>query len=301
MVPRLVERGYPAEYAAALAAAGGSLGIIVPPSIMFIIYGAITSTSIGDLFLAGILPGLLMVIFMCIAISIESRIRGIGDERSAFSAPELVKSIWVSRFALGAPVIILGGIYSGVFTPTEAAAVAVFYVLIFDAFSKRDFSFKNLYGIFVRSGSVIAIIAPIIMFSSVFGEVLSIMRIPDAIANAFLDKTQGYTLTLLTVLFLIVAIGCFLEAIASLLILTPIIIPIAEPLGIDPVQLGVFFVCALTIGFITPPVGINLFVASAISQQPYIAIARRVLPLLLALVLATLCVGWIPWLTLWFR
>lgn len=301
MIPRLVERGYPKPYAAALAAAGGCLGIIVPPSLIFIIYGVITSTSVGDLFLAGIVPGLLMAGLMCVAVYVECRRSGIGPAAGRFDLREVGRATWACKYGLGAPAVILGGIYSGVFTPTEAAAVAVAYCVIVEIFINRAITWRQMPGLLMRSGVVVGIIGPVIAFSIMFGEVLAILRIPEALAGAFLAFAGSRDAALAVSLVLLLVVGCFLETIAALIILMPILVPVVTAFGIDPVHFGVFVVCALTIGFITPPVGINLFVASAISGVPYLSIGRRVWPLLVALIVAAVLVGWIPLLTLWFK
>ncbi len=301
MIPELVRNRYPADYAAALAAGGGCLGIIVPPSIMFIIFGVVTSTSVGELFLAGILPGAVMMVLMCLAVYLECRVRGLGTSTTGFSAVEFVRAFWESKYTLIAPVIILGGIYTGVFTPTEAAAVAVLYCLGLEIFVNRSFRWSSVPGIFVRSGVVIGLIAPIIVFSLLFGEVLSIVRVPETIAAGFLKYATTADLALLAILALLIAVGSFMETIAAIIILMPIVFPVIKALGIDPVHFGAFVMCALTIGFITPPVGLNLFVASAVSGRPYMSIAIRALPLFFALLIATVIVGWVPFLSLWFR
>lgn len=301
MIPRLVERGYPIDYAAALAAAGGCMGIIVPPSLMFIIYGVITSTSVGDLFIAGVLPGLVMAVLLCLAVYIEVRVRGIGGAPTLFSVKQLGRATWECKYGLGAPAIILGGIYSGVFTPTEAAAVAVVYCIVVELFINRAIGWRDLGPLMARSGVILGIIAPVIVFSLMFGEVIALLRLPEAIANTFLKYASGPNTFLLATMLLLLLVGCFMETIAALIIVMPIMMPIVKAMGVDPVHYGVFVVCALTVGFITPPVGLNLFVASAISGRPYMAIAGRILPLFFALVAATTLVGWVPWLTLWFR
>lgn len=301
MIPSLVEKKYPRDYAAALAAAGGCMGIIVPPSLIFIIYGVITSTSVGDLFLGGILPGVVMALCLCTATYFQCRRNGWGGDVQRFSGTDLAASLWNARFGLGAPAIILGGIYSGVFTPTEAAAVAVAYCILVEVAINRAIRIRDLPQLFARSGTVVGIIGPVIAFSILFGEVLSVLRLPDQLADAFLTFATTRDTALLTVLVLLLVVGCFMETIAALIILMPILLPVAAAHNIDPVHFGVFVVCALTVGFITPPVGINLFVASAVSGVSYMRIAYRVWALFLALVVAVVAVGWIPFLSLWFK
>jgi C4-dicarboxylate transporter, DctM subunit len=248
-----------------------------------------------------LLPGLVMGVLMCLAVYIEVRAKGIGGAPAAFSIAELGRATWNCKYGLGAPAIILGGIYSGVFTPTEAAAVAVVYCIVVEMFVNRAVGWRDLGSLFARSGVIIGLIGPVIIFSLMFGEVIALLRLPEAIANTFLTHASDRNTFLICVLLLLLLVGCFMETIAALLILMPILIPVVKAMGIDPVHFGVFSVCALTIGFITPPVGLNLFVASAISGRPYMSIAGRVVPLFSALVVATILVGWVPWLSLWFR
>ena len=302
MIPSMVKHGYTKPYAAALAAAGGCLGIIVPPSLIFIIYGVITSTSVGDLFLGGVLPGVLMAALMCVANYFVCRTSSWGaPDRIPFRFHELLKATWEARYGLGAPAVILGGIYSGAFTPTEAAAVAVAYCLIVELFLTRGLTWKDVPKLLVRSGAISGIIGPVIAFSVLLAEVLAVLRIPDRLAGYLLSIPSGYVTGVLMIYFVLFVLGCFLETIAALIIMMPILLPIGTSLGFDPVHLGVYVVCALTVGFITPPVGINLFAASAVSGVPYLTIASRTWPLCLALTVAVVIIGFVPWLSLWFR
>ncbi|MFC4296685.1 TRAP transporter large permease [Castellaniella hirudinis] len=302
MIPSMVEKGYDKPYAAALAASGGCLGIIVPPSLIFIIYGVVTSTSVGDLFLAGVFPGVLMAACMCLANYLVCRYMKWGVQaRTTFSARRLGEKAWAARYGLLAPAIILGGIYSGIFTPTESAAVAVAYCLLVEILVTRGLSWKAVPDLLIRSGNITGMIGPIIAFSILFGEVMSVLRIPDALAEAMISTEMGFAGTVLAIMALLIVVGCFMETIASIIILMPILMPIALALHMDPVHFGVFIVCTLTIGFITPPVGINLFAASAVSGVPYPAIAARIWPLFLGLMAAATIIAFVPWLSLWFR
>ena len=302
MIPPMVERGYDRAYAAALAASGGCLGIIVPPSLIFIIYGVVTSTSVGDLFLGGVMTGALMAASMCLANYFVCRFTGWGaTDRGEFRFRELVSAAWGARYGLGAPAVILGGIYSGLFTPTEAAAVAVAYCLFVEIFLTRGVKWREVPKLLVRSGSISGIIGPVIAFSILFAEVLSVLRVPDRLATYMLSFPLGFVGTVLMILFILLVIGCFLETIAAIIIMMPILLPVAAKLGFDPVHFGVFTVCALTIGFITPPVGINLFAASAVSGVPYLNIALRAWPSFVALTAAVIIIAFVPWLSLWFR
>lgn len=302
MIPSMVERGYSKTYAAALAASGGCLGIIVPPSLIFIIYGVVTSTSVGDLFLGGVFTGLLMAASLCVANYFVCRLTSWGaTDRGSFELAEVFKAAWDARYGLGAPVVILGGIYSGIFTPTEAAAVAVAYCLFVELVLTRGVKWREIPRLLVQSGSITGIIGPVIAFSVLFAEVLSVLRVPDRLAAYMLSFPVGFVGTVLVILVILMVIGCFLETIAAIIIMMPILLPVAAKLGFDPVHFGVFTVCALTIGFITPPVGINLFAASAVSGVPYLNIAWRAWPSCVAMIAAVIVIAFVPALTLWFR
>lgn len=302
MIGPMVERGYRKSYASALAAAGGCLGIIVPPSLIFIIYGVVTSTSVGDLFLGGVFTGLLMAFSMCIANYLVCRLTKWGArDRTPFTFSTLIKATWDARYGIGAPAVILGGIYTGAFTPTEAAAVAVAYCMLVEVYLTRGLRWGDAPKLLVRSGLITGIIGPIIAFSVLFSEVLSVLRLPDQMGEFMLSLATNDVSLILMMLLLLLIIGCFLETIAAIIIMMPILLPVALKIGFDPVHFGVFVVCALTIGFITPPVGINLFAASAISGVPYLKIAAYSWPLCISLIVAVLLIAFIPGLTLWFR
>ena len=302
MIPTMVEKGYTKSYAAALAASGGCLGIIVPPSLIFIIYGVVTSTSVGDLFIGGVLPGVLMAACMCIANYVVCRYSSWGaTDRKPFSFREVRDAAWDARYGLGAPGVILGGIYSGYFTPTEASAVAVIYCLIVERYLTRGILWRDMPRLLVRSGCVTGIIAPIIAFSILFAEVLAVLRVPVRSTEFLLALPSGHFTAVLMMLFILVVGCCLLDAIAAVIILMPILLPVGMGMHFDPVHFGVFVMCGLTIGFIMPPIGLNLFAASAVSGVPYLAIAWRAWPMFISLVVATLIVAYVPWLSIWFK
>lgn len=302
MVPALKDKGYDSSYAASLAASGGILGVIVPPSLIFIIYGIATSTSVGDLFVAGVIPGLLMALGMCLANYFVCRFGKWGaSESTPFALANLKRAVWQARYGFGAPVVILGGIYGGLFTPTEAAAVAVAYVFIVELILVREVRFSELSDIFVAASRTTGILAPIIAFSILFGEILAILRVPEAIVEGFTGFGFGFSASVVMIVIMLLVVGCLLEPIAAILVVMPILYPIGVGLGFDPVHFGVFVVCTLSVGFITPPVGINLFAASAVSGEPFMRIALRAVPAFLALMLVCFAIAFSPSLILWFR
>lgn len=297
---KLVEKGYPKPYACALVASGACTGILIPPSIAYIIIGLVLGISSATLFQAAFVPGVIVLVAVIVTNAIVNRVRGYERSTAGFSAAGWVRSLNDAKWALAIPVIILGGIYSGVFTPTEAAAVAVAYCLLVELFLTRGVKFAEVSSLLVRSGRIAGIIGPVIAFSVMFAEVLAVLHIPERIAASMMSMTSGYVFVLLMVVFVLLVVGCFLETIAALIIIVPILMPVAHDLGVNPVHFGVLIVCALTVGFLTPPVGINLFAASAISGVPYLRIALRSWPLLVALTVAVVAIAFVPWLSIWF-
>lgn len=302
MIPALKKDGYEQPYAAALAAAGGSVGIIIPPSIVFIIYGLVTSTSVGDLFLGGIIPGLILTGSMCTANYLVSWRKGYGSsEHKHFSTRAFLKAIYTSRHGIAAPIIILGGIYGGIFTPTEAAAVAVFYCLFAELFLTRRLSFRDIPVLMVRSGVLSSVIACLVCFAVLFGEVLGMLRIPTRVATFLLGSTGNHILTIFIITVLLLVAGCLMETIATIVVLMPVLLPVGLKLGFDPVHYGVWVVCALSIGFITPPVGVNLFVASGLTGDSLTTVAKRALPFVIAMVVAETIIIFVPFFSTWFQ
>ncbi len=293
---------YHPSYAAALAAAGGTLGIIVPPSLIFIIYGVTTSTSVSELFLSGALVGLVLLGALFLAHFITCRVtKWSGDERHEFSAKVLFQRIWGARFGLAAPLVILGGIYSGVFTPTEAAAVAVIYCLFAELLLTRGMKLNQIPLLLQRSGRITGIIGPIIAFSILFSEVLSILRLPEKVTSFLATFASTPNEVLIVVMILLLFFGLFMEAIAIIILTMPVLVPLVTSMNIDPVHFGMVVVCSITIGFITPPVGINLFAASAVTKQPYVDISIKCWIFTISLIFATLAIIFFPTIALWHR
>ncbi|MDD9983016.1 MAG: TRAP transporter large permease [Gammaproteobacteria bacterium] len=277
-------------------------GLRLPPSLIFIVYGIATSTSIGDLFLGGIFPGLLLALAMCLANYLVCKYTDWGvPERRPFSWSDAASALWQAKYGLGAPLIILGGIYSGVFTPTEAASVAVAYVLVVEMVINRSFGVSELIAAFGRAAIMTGVLGPIIAFSILFGETLAILRVPTDIVTFFLGLPVGRAGAVALIIVVLLIVGCILEPIAAILVVMPILLPIGMELGFEPVHFGVFVVCALSVGFITPPVGINLFAAAAVSDEPFLNIAVKAIPAFIALIAAIVVVALFPGITLWFR
>lgn len=302
IIPALIASGYPRRFSTGLVATSGSLGILIPPSIPLIVYGIATEESIGDLFLAGVLPGLLagfMLLALVFAISYR-RGYGSGDEAIVMTTAEKFRALRDAVLSLALPALVLGGIYGGVFTPTEAAAMAVFYAVIVSVFVYRELDLKDLGGILLSSARTSAMIMFIIANGILFSFVLTSEQIPRDITELLLSyELNTFTFLLLVNIILLVA-GCFMETSSAILILAPILLPIALELGVNPIHLGVIMVMNLEIGMVTPPLGLNLFVASGMSGMSVLQVARAAIPTALVLLVALFLVTYVPAISLAF-
>lgn len=297
LIPEMIKRGYEKDFSTAVQAAGGTIGIMIPPSVPMILYGVVAGVSIGDLFIAGIIPGIFVAVSLMILVYIISIKRGYGGGER-FSLKDFGKAFADAILALLMPVIILGGIYGGIFTPTEAAAVAVVYGLIVGLIIYREIKWKDLSGIFTSSVITSAVILFIIAGASAFGYYLTRERVPREMAEFMLGITDNWIIALLIINLLLLIIGTFLETSAAIIILTPILVPIAEALGIDLVHFGVIMIVNLAIGFITPPVGVNLFVAANIAGTKFEKLVRAVVPFIIIMIVDVIILSFIPELSL---
>lgn len=292
MIDEMEKKGYNREFSTGVVAAGGTVGIVIPPSITLVVYGVTAGVSIGDLFMGGFAPGILMGISMCFLSYIISSRRGWKGVGS-FSAKKLIIGFKDSFFALLTPAIILGGIYSGMFTPTEAAAVAAVYAILVGMFVYKELKIKDFPEIIYKAVISTTLIMFIVGGAKVFGWLLTNLEIPHRIGVAFVHMTTSPILFLLMMNVLLLIIGTLINASAAVIILTPIFLPVAIQLGIDPLFFGVLMVVNLAIGCITPPVGLDLFVASAITDIPVERVMKAVFPylmvLLIDLLILTLC------------
>lgn len=294
LIPSMAKAGYGREFPTGLVATSGSLGILIPPSITLIIYGIAAEQSIGDLFIAGLLPGLLAGAMLLVMAVFISRRRNLGGEVIRMSNIEKVNAFRDASLSLLLPVFVLGGIYGGVFTPTEAAAMAVFYALVVSVVVYREMSLQDLIEVAVSSARVSAMVMFILANGILFSFVLTSERIPDQITNLIvsLDLSTWGFLLVINVFLLIV--GCFMDSGSAIIILAPIVLPVALELGIDPIHLGIIMVMNLEIGMITPPVGLNLFVGSSVSGLSILQVARAAIPSALVLLLALFIVTYVP-------
>ena len=298
LIPAMKKSGYSSDFAAAVQASGGSIGVIIPPSIPMIIFGFLTGASIGQLFAAGILPGVLIgVSLIAVATYISSR-RGYAAT-NRFSVKEVFRTFKHSLLALIAPLIILGGILFGIFTATESAAVAVVYALVIGLFVYREIRIKDLFHLFREGAVTSSIVMFIIASASVFSWIAAIEEIPARLAGSLMNLTEDPALLLLLINFVLLVAGTFVETTASLILLVPLITAMLPSLGIDIVQLGVIVVTNLAIGMLTPPMGICLIVSCSISGDSIAAISKRILPFLAVLIVDLLIITFFSPLTMY--
>ena len=291
MIPDMEKRGYDKGFATGLTAVAGTIGVIIPPSIPFVIYGVASGTSVGDLFKAGFIPGILIgigLMLVCYVISKKNGYKGV--ERKDVSLWATFKE---SFWALLAPVIILGGIYGGIFTPTEAAVVATVYSIFAGVFIYKELTWKIWIDSLKETANVNGYMGLALGFSMSFAAYLAMEQIPSKIAAALLSNVSSKTVILLLMLLILLIVGCFVDNISSCLILTPIFLPIATSLGMSPVHFGIMMSVALAIGFVTPPYGINLFVAAGVSKLRIEQVSKAALPFLAAELICLLLITFI--------
>lgn len=301
MIPAMVARKYDGGFASAVAAAAGSIGVIIPPSIPFVLYGVIGGVSVGSMFLAGIIPGLIIGVGLLITAYIISKKRGYKPEpgESTFKFKDVLTTFWDAKWALLIPVIILGGIYGGIFSPTEAAVVAVVYAIIIGKFVYKELSWHGLYESFRQAIVINSTTMIIIGLSVSFAYFMTIEQIPGEISDYLTALSSNPLVILLAINLLLLVVGMFIDTISALVVLTPILLPIVVTVGVDPIHFGVILVANLAIGFVTPPLGVNLFVASSVGGVRFEKIAFAVIPFLLSMIVCLLIITFIPALSLW--
>ena len=297
VIAGMVRAGYPLNFAAGVICNAGTLGILIPPSIVMVVYGAATETSVGKLFMAGVVPGIVLGLMLMVAIYVRARMIGLQKQPRA-SLTEVLQSGRDSLWGLLLIIIILGGIYGGVFTPTEAAAVAAVYAFLIAVFVYRDIGMKNVPGVLLQAGTVTVMLMFIVANALLFAHVLTTERIPQAIAETIIGWGMPAWQFLIVVNILLLIAGMFMEPTGIILILAPILFPIATRLGIDPVHLGIIMVVNLEIGMITPPIGLNLFVTSGITGMSIMQVVRAALPWTMVLLVFLIIVTYVPAMTL---
>ncbi len=294
MVNEMEKKGYSREWATGIVASSGVVGIVIPPSITMVVYGVIADCSIGDMFVGGFIPGMMMGLSMMIVSWYLAKKRGIAPE-GRFSFVGVLKAFKDSFFALMTPVIIIGGIYGGIFTPTEAAAVAAVYGILVGLFIYKELKFKDFPKIIFQAVIGTTMIMFLVGAANVFGWLLTNLQIPHKIAEFVVSITSSPVMFLMALNILLLVAGTMVNASAAVVIMTPIFLPVAKTLGIDPLFFGVLMVVNLAIGCITPPVGLDLFVASAITKVPIERVMVAALPYLFALLVTLVILTMFPW------
>lgn len=298
-IPILIGLGYDKTFSTSVVAVAGGLGVIIPPSIPFIMYGMASGASVSDLFLAGIIPGLVIAALLMGYAVFFCKKNGEDKEKIAEEIGQLHekgfgKVFRESFWAILSPVIVLGCIYSGITSPTEAAVISVYYALIVSLFIYKEIKFKDLWGILVEAIKTFTPILFILAASTAFSRVLTLMQVPQTVSSFILGNFSSKVLILLVINVFLLLVGMVMDTTPAILILTPILLPIAQGIGMDPIQFGVIMVVNLAIGFVTPPIGVNLFVASALTDVPVMEIARKALPMIGLFMIALLLFTFVP-------
>lgn len=294
VVPTMLEKGYSKSFTLALIATAGSIGVVIPPSIPMVIYGVSTSTSISGMFMAGFLPGILIGIGLIICCYFYCKKQGWKGDDRRYTVKEKLAAVWDAKWALINPVIILGGIYAGIFTPTEAAAVAAVYAFICGTFIHRELNIKNIFDPIAASCSTTGTTMVIIGCATAFTKILTIQRIPDMITKGISGLTTNYVLILLLINLLLLIVGCFMDTTPAMMVLSPILLPIALSIGMNPIHFGVIMVVNLAIGFITPPLGINLFVAARVGREPLETVTSGIMRFMVVMLICLMLITFIP-------
>ncbi|MBW2305433.1 MAG: TRAP transporter large permease [Deltaproteobacteria bacterium] len=315
MIPQMVRYGYNRGYSAVCIGAGGTLGILIPPSIPAVIYGIVTATSIGKLFIAGLLPGIMTGLALMItsyfifgrkmrnsvptptdhadsAISITEQDQLIAPKMSLFRA------LYEAKYAIVMPVLILGGIYTGVFTPTEAATVAVVYGLVATMFLDKELKPRQLIQVLLRASLVSGIVLILIGTALLFGKIMTLEHFQTTIANLILSLSPNKYVILTLILIFLIVLGMFMETLAAIILFGPMLLKIAVPLGIDPIHFGIIMILASEVGFMTPPIGEHLFIVASISGIPVESTIRYALPYVITLIVSMLIITFVPSVTM---
>ena len=316
MIPAMIKRNYESGYSSALTASAGGLGIIIPPSIPMVIfgiagmgilvppeavekYGQFQSLSIPKLFIAGVLPGVVLSGSIIAMNYFLSKKYGYHGRDASWSISEIGQAAKNGFWSILAPVVILGGIYSGYFTPTESAIVAIFYTLFVGFFIHRELKIKAFFHSLETTTWLVGRVLLILFTATVFGRLMVENQIPVIVAEGMLSFTQNLYLIWILIIAFLIFVGMFMETLAMILILTPVLLPVAYNLGIDPIHFGIVMICCCSVGFMTPPLGENLFIASGISNTPIETISIKALPFVFVAIIAIFVIAFIPQISLW--
>ncbi|WP_297215534.1 TRAP transporter large permease [uncultured Desulfovibrio sp.] len=297
MIPAMTRRGYNTAYAAAATSTAGGIGIIIPPSIPMVIYGVTGQVSISKMFMAGFIPGILIAISLCVVHYF--RCKDISTAGMSWNARNLLFSLKDGFWSILAPLIILGGIYAGWFTPTEAAVVAIFYTLLVGLFIHRELKLRSIMASLKTTSWLSGRVLVLVFTATSFGFLLTSHRIPNEIATMVLSLTDNVYVVWVFVVLLLVFLGMFMETLAIIMLVTPVLLPIMTSYGVDPIHFGLVLICCCGIGFSTPPLGENMFIASGISNQSLEAISLKAIPMVISNIAAIVVLVIFPDLVLW--
>lgn len=302
-IPFLTGMGYDLVFASAIVAVAGGLGVIIPPSIPFIVYSSMSNTSTSALFIAGILPGVLIAVGLMLVAWAYCKRCGenkalLQENYETIRAQGFWKLLKESSWALLTPVIILGSIYGGIASPTEAAGISIFYALFVSMFIYKSMSWRDLVPVLREGVKTYAAIIFIIATATTFGRVVSLLQVSGTLSEGVLSLVSSKIGVLLIINVILLAAGMLMDPLVSIMILTPILLPLAQTVGIDPIHLGILMVCNLAVGFVTPPMGMNLFVTSNMTGVPAMRIARKAAPFILAFIVCLLLINFVPQISL---
>lgn len=300
MIPSMVKDGYDKGFSAAITSSAGGIGVVIPPSIPMIIYGITSETSISALFVAGVVPGLLLAVALWLTSRFISVKRGYSSGGvGSRNLKDIRQKAWEAKWALAAPVLILGGIYTGIFTVTEASVVAVLYALFVGVFIYREIRVPLFVDSVVYAVRITGTVMLVLVTGRIIGRMLSMFQVPQLVSGFLIDSVSDPIMLIVLVLIMLVFIGMWMETLTQIIILTPLLLPVVANVGIDPIQFGIIFVIACEIGYSTPPLGVNLFVASEIGKTTVEKVSKASIPFLLAEITVMVLVAFVPQLTMW--
>ena len=298
VIPTMIELGYKRSFVLALVATAGTIGVIIPPSIPMVLYGVSTGTSVTSLFMGGFLPGLLIGGALMLYSYIYCKVKGYKGHSEPFSGKKAWDAVWEAKWALINPIIILGGIYAGIFTPTEAAAIAALYAFICGAFIHRELDAKGMFKAIATSCCTTGTVMVILACATGFSKVLTVEQVPQLVTQALLEITDSKIILLILINIMLLIVGCFMDQTPAILILAPILLLVAVSLGLDPVHFGLIMVANLAIGFITPPLGMALFVAARISNTKLEVVLKGIVPFIFLTIGTLTLITFIPQITM---
>ena len=298
VIPTMIELGYKRSFVLALVATAGTIGVIIPPSIPMVLYGVSTGTSVTSLFMGGFFPGFLIGGALMLYSYIYCKVKGYKGHSEPFSGKKAWDAVWEAKWALINPIIILGGIYAGIFTPTEAAAIAALYAFVCGAFIHRELDAKGLFKAIATSCCTTGTVMVILACATGFSKVLTVEQVPQLVTQALLEISDSKIVLLILINIMLLIVGCFMDQTPAILILAPILLPVATSLGLDPVHFGLIMVANLAIGFITPPLGMALFVAARISNTKLEVVLKGIVPFILLTIGTLTLITFIPQITM---